>query len=121
MITQLPGKLVIGEMLKSALAAAAATEQANTSCQLWRLAFLYQASLLAFVHQAVNMPASKHIVSALETFIFIPRAANMPTCPWDNNTNAILCRCHKAENTNYRTETTKSQPLLAFAAPSISI
>ena len=48
MITQLPGKLVIGEMLKSALAAAAATEQANTSCQLWRLAFLYQASLLAF-------------------------------------------------------------------------
>ena len=47
-ITQLPGKLVIGEMLKSALAAAAATEQANTSCQLWRLAFLYQESLLAF-------------------------------------------------------------------------
>ena len=45
-ITQLPGeeRPAIREMLKSALAAAAAaaagvTEQANTPCQLWRLAF----------------------------------------------------------------------------------
>ena len=121
-ITQLPGKLVIGEMLKSALAAAAATEQANTSCQLWRLAFLYQASLLAFF-----TPSCEHANKQTHHVSFASLYQELRTCQLAHG--ITIQRCHIMthydaaikQKTQTSEKTTKSQPLLAFAAPSISI
>ena len=87
MITQLPGKLVIREMLKSALAAAAATEQANTSCQLWRLAFLYQASLLAFF-----TPSCEHANKQTHHVSFASLYQELRTCQLAHG--ITIQRCH---------------------------
>ena len=117
-ITQLPGKLVIGEMLKSALAAAAATEQANTSCQLWRLAFLYQASLLAFF-----TPSCEHANKQTHHVSFASLYQELRTCQLAHGITIQMPYYAAAikQKTQTTEQTTKSQPLLAFAAPSISI